>query len=146
MAHSRVKEFDVIAPEPLQTKVEGKTLLLSPPPIGKHKELLKSHRLAMEAEQKGADDVGAESMIEFILLGVSEVKSDGTKVPLEREWVESLSLPVCMQLFSKLAGLLQVTEPGEEKAPAEKKLKLTPAGEKSSTYSNPSTAGAETIS
>jgi hypothetical protein len=141
MANSRVKEFDIIVPEPLRTKVNGKTLVLAPPAIGKHKELLKSHRLAMEAEEKGAEDVGAESMIEFILLGVTELKSDGSHAPLEREWVENLSLPVCMQIFSKLAEMLSVnTSSGEVKTPAA----VPPTGAKSSTSSNTSTAGLAT--
>ena len=140
MANSRVKEFEIIAPEPLQAKVEGKILLLAPPPVGKHKELLKSHRLAMEAETKGAEDVGAESMIEFILLGVSEMKPDGSKTPLEREWVENLSLPVCMQLFSKLAEMLTVPS-GEAKAPV---ADAPPTGGKSMTCSSMNTAGLAT--
>lgn len=117
MAKNGKYDFDVIVAEPMRTKVGGKTLLLAPPPIGKHKELLKSHRLAMEAEEKGAEDVGAESMIEFILLGVKEVKDDGSKVALEREWVEDLSLPICMQIFQKLAEMLN-PQSGEAKAPA----------------------------
>jgi|GEM_PF-6752582 len=139
MANSRIKEFEIIAPEPLQTKVEGKTLLLAPPPIGKHKELLKSHRLAMEAEEKGAEDVGAESMIEFILIGVAEKKPDGEKISLEREWVESLPLPVCMQLFQRLAEMLTVPS-GEAKTPAA----APPTGGKSTTSSSTNTAGLST--